>query len=195
MFNLSHYENWSWGYDAQLDHFSITVYTEDGTKYKGNTLYGSRVLSLDPMVRDIPSTNEDPKTFLNFLDSLSDVDENVQERTMIALNATALKHFHKKLKLNDYSFQQIKQRRAPEIGDIGVVATSFPGMGGKSQEGNMLVVDVDNDSCYGILISSTTLIIDAEHEMRTGSCVHLSNDRTISVSALNTSLIKTLNIA
>lgn len=192
---LTKNNEWSWGYDVEQDKLTITVITTDQQRWTGCTVYGAEELRNDALRASNPFTEEDSKAYHNFYERLEDFVPNQSERSLIAINATAVRRFHKKLALTDGYFQANRKGGYPEVGEIVLVATVYKGPNGKSQEGNFLIVDVEDDNCYGMLISNESIMIDAENEMKPGRYAHISKDRTFSISAINTTLLQTLNIA
>ncbi len=194
---LNRCDGWYWTFDPQKDLVGIVVVTTSGAKYWSNTKYGSKFLNVEAWQKgeNIPFNASDAKAYTNFYERLGDVIPDRQERSLISLYATCIKRFHKNIPLVDECFQKVGQRRAPEEGEVVVVATSFRDESGKSMEGNMLVVESDEKSCYCLQISDVEIPVREGYRIKKWSCAHISHDRTVSVYALNFNLLQTLNIA
>lgn len=194
---LNHCNGWYWTYDPKADLVGIVIVTTDGLKYSSNTIFGSNFLNTECWGENttIAFNEEDKKAYVNFYERLGDVIQDRRERTKTALNATCVKRFHKTVPLVDECFQNVDTKRAPDEGEVVVVATSFRDESGKSREGNMLVVDSNESSCYCLQISDVEIPVKEGFRIKKWSCAHISHNRTISASALNFDLLQTLNIA
>jgi hypothetical protein len=187
--------NWSWKYCEKSKTLNVTVITNTGAQYEGSTDFAIQMLCNEAVKPHNPFTQEDVDSFLNFYERLSDIVPGDSDRMMWALKATAMRRFHKNHALADDWFQSTGKSRSHEEGEVVIIATEYRGVNGKAQEGNLLIVDADEASCYGILISNETLNLDGSFLMKAGSCVHISNDKTLSISCLNRTILQTLNIA
>ncbi len=186
---------WNWFYDQTRDRLGVTVVTDDSMKWLGYTRYGAKLLSNEAIMSLKPFTSQDCNAFSNFYDRLSDMYASSGDRAWIALNAVAMKRFHKERVLVDECFQSVERKYPPEEGEVVVIATTYKGANGKAQEGTLLVVDVDSTSCYGILLNTTPVEVQENRVMNLCSCIRVSHNRVISMSALNSNLLQTLNIA
>ena len=194
------WERFKWQYNANMDRLCITVITTNGV-YNGPTLL-SRSNLCDDFPGECGFTRDDIACFKEFRESFSDFPFSDDEKCLLAYNAVATRRFHKKLNPVDHLFKSCGRGRAPEIGEVVIAVPNYTRAGGRSSEGDFVVVENDKltNTCYLMQISNSPLLIgvdklNREVNLHTCSCIRLSYDYLIKISALNESLIKTLNIA
>lgn len=195
--NVCNPQFWSWFYDQKSDRFGVTVVTDDGNKYQGFTAYKGKNLSNEAKKTHIPFTKRDVELYLNFYERFSDLNLTSAERLMCAINATAVNRFHIQLPVVSGWFQNVGCRKAPEIGEVVITASTFLNKEGKSQEGDFVVVETDDveQTCYALLINKNPLKVQKGIDLICGTYVRLEYNQLIHPSSVSTNLFKTLNIA
>lgn len=192
---LVSHDQWYWFYTKRDRYLNITVLTDDGVRHYGKTWYKDSFL-LPEVVSNpcIRFSEKDYDDYVNFLDRIADLNFSHGMSTKIALYATGFKRFHRELAVVCEYFRTVPGRRMPEVGEVVIMATSRL-ENGKSVEGNFIVVDHDEATCYCMLITSQLLLTDTSC-LNLGGCVRVPVDCVVRMSALsNKEVIQTLNIA
>ncbi len=200
---FNEWEKFRWHYDARINRLCVTIVTNVG-EARGATLLSKENLRPEALSVNY-FTRDDKEHYEEFMQRLSDFPFSYDDKCLIAYNAVATRRFHRIMAPVNGLYVDCgegKAARAPDVGEVVVAVPRYLGADGRHTEDDFIVVEVDRKekNCYLMKIKKEPTVIgigveNREVFLKPGACVRLSFDHIVRISALNCSLIKTLNIA
>ena len=158
--------------------------TAAGLSYEGALPLGRDLLVKKVLQGTHAFTSDEVKDYLNFRSCLSDFSFESREVTLLALNATALKHYGVAIARLDQCFTSLMPESEARTPEIGEVVTMYPGYNPESRDNgrNFQVIGVDEKSneCCCMLIGRP-FFIRPKVQMNRGACVKVSSTRLATI--------------
>lgn len=186
---------WKWTKNTDCNYVNITLMTKDQRAFKGTTHIQLNHIDFDN-AREAAFTEKDAFLYNEFKKSIGDFNYSEQDKLLMAIDATCLARFHKKLTVVDNYFKPVNKARKAIVGEVVSIVTVNQNSSNKCVSGNFLVVEKDDESqtCYLMLLNKELQVGKGQY-WKYSTLVKVGYDKIIPMSVINTELIKTLNIA
>ena len=181
---LSSPTEWSWHFNNAKNRLCVTVKSITGTMYDGALPLGKDLLIPEVLQGVHSFTREDAEDYVNFMYRLADFSFRPGEKTLLALNATALKRYGTAVANLDQCFTSLVPEAEAQTPEIGEVVIMYPGYSsGKGENGrNFQVIGVDKSTndCLCMLIGKE-FCIKPGVQMNRGACVKVSPTKVATI--------------
>ncbi len=182
---LSSPNEWSWHFNNAKNRLYVTVKSITGELYDGALPLGKDSLVPEVLQGVHSFTREDADDYLNFRYRLSDFSFRSDEKTYLALNATALRRYATTVAKLDQCFTSLvpeSEVRAPEVGEVVILYPGYyNGNGENGRNFQIIGVDKSTKDCYCMLIGKE-FCIKPGVQMNRGACVKVSPTKVATMS-------------
>ncbi len=181
---LSSPTEWSWHFNNAKNRLYVTVKSITGDLYDGALPLGKDSLIPEVLHGVHSFTREDAEDYINFMYRLADFSFRSDEKTYLALNATALRRYATAVANLDHCFTSLVPEAEAGTPEVGEVVIMYPGYSnGKGENGrNFQVIGVDKNTkdCYCMLIGKE-FCIKPGVQMNRGACVKVSPTKVATI--------------
>ena len=181
---LSSPTEWSWHFNNAKNRLYVTVKSITGDLYDGALPLGKDSLIPEVLHGVHSFTREDAEDYINFMYRLADFSFKSDEKTYLALNATALRRYGTPTANLDQCFTSLVPEAEAGTPEVGEVVIMYPGYSsGKGENGrNFQVIGVDKNTkdCYCMLIGKE-FCIKPGVQMNRGACVKVSPTKVATI--------------
>jgi hypothetical protein len=175
---------WYWHFNNAKNRLYVTVKTASGVMCEGALPLGKDLLIPEVLHGVHSFTREDIEDYVNFMYRLADFSFKSDEKTYLALNATALRRYGTPTANLDQCFTSLVPEAEAQTPEIGEVVIMYPGYSsGKGENGrNFQVIGVDKNTkdCYCMLIGKE-FCIKPGVQMNRGACVKVSPTKVATI--------------